>query len=227
MTINSLRGANVNTQNKSDNFYGGILQKILDRHGFYYHLDHQIISKIIEDDPELNTGAGSAVEGSNFLPDFLDELNPIPIDIIEIGTFMGMGSAVLASYARTVFTFDIWYRNSHPLWVALELDDRINCYTGDQKFIDEVIRAIKYNPELKINFAFIDGEHKYKNIKHDFEQVSFCGRVLFHDADILEIGKFITEEIGGRVLSEETTPSIGTFGYWVNEEIYDYNRTNR
>jgi len=207
----------VNTPNKLNSFYGGILQKILKRHG-YYHLNHQIISEILEDTLELNTGLGSAVEGSNFLPDFLGQLNPIPIDVIEIGTFMGLGTSVLASFSRTVFTFDIWYRNSHPLWVALELDDRINCYTGNQKFIDDVIRAIQYNPELKINFAFIDGEHKYKNVKHDFEQIKFCGRVLFHDADIPEIGKFITEEIGGKFLSEDKELGIGTFGYWEDGE---------
>lgn len=202
----------MNTQ-KAEPFYGGILQKLMRRH-VYYPLTAERINEILQDTPELNTGRGSSADGNDFLIKFLLSLDPKPVDTIEIGTFMGLGTAVLASLSRSTYTFDIWYRNAHPLWTQLELNDRINSYAGNQKFIDDVIRALRYNPALNINFAFIDGEHKYKNVKHDFNQVKFCGRVLFHDADIPEIGKFITQEIGGEILSEEFVLPIGTFGYW-------------
>jgi len=199
----------------SSNFYGGILQKIIKRYS-EYPLTAEILTSFFEDYPELKSGDGSAVDNNDFLLNFLQNLNPKPVDVIEIGTFMGLSSAILASVSRTVFTFDIWYRNSHPLWVVLALDDRINCYTGNQKFIDDVIRAIKYNPELDLNLAFIDGMHKVKNVIHDFKQVEFTGRVLFHDVNIPEIGEFVLN-IGGKILSNEDPLPIGTFGYWEKE----------
>ena len=188
-------------------FYGGIIQEPLKRH-VYYPLDNEKILDILDSD--FLTGTGSAVNGYNTLSDFMSSLKPIPVDVIEIGTFMGFGSAVLASYSRGVYTFDIWYRNAHPLWVALELEDRINAYAGDQKFIDDVINQLRCNKDLNINFAFIDGMHKVENVRHDFEIVKFCGRVLFHDAHIPEIGDFIKEIKGKIIKSKEDVK----FGYW-------------
>jgi len=198
--------------NKPIGFYGGILQKIL-RRDVYYPLDYATIQEELEFNQEFNTGAGSAINEDDYMFNFLMHLHPKLIDVIEIGTFMGLGTSILASFSQTVFTFDIWYRNAHPLWVKLELDDRINCYAGEQQFIDDVISSIKDGPDFNFNFAFIDGMHKVENVMHDFENVNFCGRVLFHDADIPEIGEFI-KSIGGTILSEEENPGIGTFGYW-------------
>ncbi len=188
-------------------FYGGVLPETVKRYG-YYPLNNARILEVIN--PELLTSTGSAINEHDFLANFMKNLIPSPIDVIEIGTFMGIGSALLASYCQTVFTFDIWYRNAHHIWNELEVDDRINCYTGNQKFIDDVIKALSYNPKLKFNFAFIDGMHKVKNGKHDFKQVKFCKRVLFHDVNIDEIGDFI-KEIGGKIIKSKESVK---FGYW-------------
>lgn len=188
-------------------FYGGILQDTCKRYGGY-PLDNGKLIEIIGE--ELITNTGSVVNEFDTLSIFLSKLKPAIIDSIEIGTFIGVGSAVLASYARSVNTFDIWYRNAHPLWVALELEDRINAYCGNQKFIDAVINQLRCNPDLNINFAFIDGMHKVKNVMHDFKQVKFCGRVLFHDAHIPEIKEFI-KSIGGKIIKSKEPAK---FGYW-------------
>ena len=187
-------------------FYGGILQEPIKRWGSY-PLDNTILNDILG--PELIEGTGSAVNEFDTLANFMSTLEK-PIDVIEIGTFLGIGSALLASYCRSVYTFDIWYRNAHPLWVWLACDDRINAYCGDQKFIDDVINQLRCNKDLNINFAFIDGMHKVENVKHDFKQVKFCKRVLFHDAHIQEIGEFI-KSIGGKIVKSK---ELVKFGYW-------------
>ncbi len=52
--------------------------------------------------------------------------------------------------------------------------------------------------------------HKVKNVKHDFRNVKFTGRVLFHDANIPEIKDFITG-IGGKIIKSKESVK---FGYW-------------
>ena len=199
---------------KYKRFYGGVLTLPLDFWGAY-EMDYSFISERFshKDNKELISFEGSSVNKCNFLPDFLSNLDPKPIDVIEIGTFVGLGSAVLASYCRTVFTFDIWYRNAHHLWRELGLDNRINSYCGPQEMIDYVINMLKSNENLDFNFAFIDGMHKIENVRHEFEMLKFCKRILFHDANVPEIGDFILNEIGGQILDEQ--PKTNTqFGYW-------------
>lgn len=196
---------------KFQRFYGGVLTQpikkdYLDNTKLLYKL-HQLNC------PELLTRSGSAVNKFDFLADFMKSLKPEPIDIIEIGTLMGLGTLLLASYCRTVSTFDILYRNSHPLWKEFGMTNKINCYTGNQDFIDTVISYLRINKQLNFNFAFIDGEHTYNNVKHDFALVQFCKRVLFHDVNIPEVRKFVIDEIGGKVVNENTEEPA-KFGYW-------------
>jgi hypothetical protein len=188
-------------------FYGGIIQDVYKRYR-NYPLNNEKLTDILG--TELIANTGSSVNEYDTLAVFINGLKPIPVDVIEIGTFLGVGSAVLASYARSCFTFDITYRNAHPLWVALELEDRINAYSGNQKFIDDVINQLRCDKKLNINFAFIDGMHKVKNVVHDFKQVKFCKRVLFHDAHVPEIGEFI-KSIGGKIIKSKEPAK---FGYW-------------
>ncbi len=182
-------------------FYGGILPDVK-------RLDFEKILNVIGED--IAEELGSAINSGNFLTEFMTDLKD-PIDIIEIGTFIGIGTALIASYSRSVFTFDIYNRNSHHIWNALNVAHKINCYTGEQSFIDDVISDLKGNKDYNFNFAFIDGMHTYDNVKHDFNLVKFCGRVLFHDAHLPEIKRFI-DEIGGRIVGNNKEPS--GFGYW-------------
>jgi hypothetical protein len=197
-----------------DKFQGGIIPFYNSLYNVNYKYNPLNNDKILEViNPELLTNTGSAINNYDCLANFMVNLDPSPIDIIEIGTFMGLGSALLASYSRTVFTFDICYRNSHHIWNELEIDDRINCFCGDQEFIDEIIRDLKYNPKYNFNFAFIDGMHKMENVKHDFSLVKFCGRVLFHDCNIEEIRQFVIDELGSKIINSETDEPA-KFGYW-------------
>lgn len=189
-------------------FYGGVLPQPIKRYA-NYPLNNAIITDIIGDNFKMS---GSSVNELDTLSDFVKTLTPEPVDVIEIGTFLGVGSAVLASYCKSVFTFDIFYRNSNHIWDVLEVDDRINCFTGDQQFIDDVVGELRNSTGYNFNFAFVDGMHKVENVRHDFELVKFCGRVLFHDAHIPEIGEFITEIGGIFIDSKEHTG----WGFWEN-----------
>jgi len=196
---------------KFQKFYGGVLPQPIRE----CQLNNvKILDKLSKSNcPELLVESGSAVNEFDFLSQFMQSINPEPIDIIEIGTFLGVGTALLASYSRTVFTFDIMYRNSHPIWNIFGVADRINCYTGKQEFIDRVIQDLQNLEQFKFNLAVIDGEHKRKNVEHDFELTKFCGRVLFHDVNIPEIRKFVIDEIGGKILNKDTDEDA-KFGYW-------------
>jgi len=191
-------------------FRGGIIPYPIKRYG-YYPLDNDKILEVIP--TNLLTGTGSAINSYNCLSNFMAQLDPSPKDIIEIGTFMGLGSALLASYGQTIFTFDIVYRNSYHIWKELEVEDRINCFCGDQVFIDAIINDLRNNPKFNFNFAFIDGMHKVENVRHDFDLVKFCGRVLFHDCNIPEIQQFVIGELGGTIINLDTDEPA-KFGYW-------------
>lgn len=194
-------------------FSGGMYPDPVKPWGHYPFNNEKLVDLLSENHcPELLTGSGSAVNEHDFLAKFMSLLQPEAIDIIEIGTFLGLGTALMASYSRSVLTFDITYRNSHHIWNLLEVEDRVNCFTGDQKYIDTTIRDIQFNPKFNFNFAFIDGQHKRENVIHDFELVKFCGRVLFHDANIPEIRSFI-DKIGAVIVNEDSDEPA-KFAYW-------------
>jgi len=194
---------------KLTKFYGGVLAPPYQHHARTNLNNNEIIKQLQSDD--LVTGSGTAVNEIDSLAIILKGIRPFPQDVIEIGTFMGVGTALLASYARSVSTFDIWYRNSHRIWDKLGLTNKINCYTGDQQFIDDVIGQLRGSDQFNFDFGFIDGLHEVNSVRHDFSNVSFCGRVLFHDAHIPEIKDFILNEIGGIIFDD------GIFGYWENK----------
>lgn len=132
----------------------------------------------------------------------IKDINPPIKDCIEIGTYNGLSTIVLASVAKSVHTFDIAYRDAEFLWKELypELRKKIHYTVGHQGVIDNQIQRLWFfNGEtLDLNFAFIDGNHDYKSVKYDFGLVKDCGRVLFHDANIPEIKKFM-DEIGADI----------------------------
>jgi len=189
-------------------FYGGVLPQKIKRYG-YHPLDNTEMLEILDNEKLL---AGSAINEYDFLANFMKNLEPKPDDVIEIGTSLGMSSALFASYCNTVFTFDIRYINSAHIWRIFEVEDRINCFAGNQKSIDTLIGSLKENAEFNFNFAFIDGMHKVENVRHDFELVKFCKRVLFHDLNVDGIDKFV-DEIGGHMINADSEEPA-KFGYW-------------
>lgn len=125
---------------------------------------------------------------------------------IEIGTGNGYSALILAKYCKgIVFTFDVVSRNAGLLWSFFpQLRKKIYRVVGSQKYIDETIKHIKDEADfINLDFAFIDGEHTAKDVKHDYNIVSSVGikRILFHDMNNWDISNFVLNELKGERLS--------------------------
>jgi hypothetical protein len=138
--------------------------------------------------------------------------------VIEIGHYQGISTAILTHFADRVFTFDTCHRNQEYVWELLGVRDKINMFVSTPEFIDYEINHY-FNVEWKnkkiktyFNFAFVDGDHTYEGIKHDFELVKFTGRVLFHDYAISPYPYTFCKEIGAKQVGDLN------FAYWENIE---------
>jgi hypothetical protein len=136
------------------------------------------------------------------------------VHAIEIGNYQGLSTAVLAKYAKRVFTFDVCTRNQEYNWNILGVRDKINMFIGPQELIDYEINYYfkiewpKGNVKTNFNFAFIDGDHTYEGIKHDFKMLKFTKRILFHDYAIGPYVLNFCNEIGAKQVGELN------FAYW-------------
>lgn len=147
----------------------------------------------------------SATWRDNFLGDFVNKIKPV--NIIEIGTYNGLGTVMLASIAKElVYTFDIVYRNCEFVWDLFKVRHKINNFIGTKEQIAHDINFRLRRKNIKFDFAFIDGEHNYDAVSWDFNLVKRCGKVLFHDIHDEGIGRFI-KEIDAKRVSKY-------YGYW-------------
>lgn len=149
---------------------------------------------------------------NNHFEKFMRELNPRPVDIIEIGTHNGLSAALMSYYADRIFTYDISLRNSEYIWSLLKVRNRIRAFVGSMDQIEYEISYINidwkiHGIPINIDFAFVDGGHELHKLAHDFGLVKFCGRVLFHDYHCPEINHFCNT-IGAKPVCD------GIFAYW-------------
>ena len=109
---------------------------------------------------------------------FCDFLAQKPIKhALEIGTWFGTSAFVITHFAGKVSTIDIqWRPEPGLLWKTFKISNRIAKYERDSE-----TQKAKIIDHLDFDFAFIDGGHRYDNVKLDFSLVKHCGRVLFHD----------------------------------------------
>lgn len=178
----------------------------------------------------------SAVRKENNFYNLLKIIKPVPKVIVEIGTYKGIGTVMLASLAEKVYTFDILYQpDTEFVWRLFNIEKKIEYYIvgvyKEEIPLMEVTRAIRNEisifwvvnrmidhkgsrnliekelRNLDFDFAFIDGRHNYEDAKKDFEIVKKCGRVLFHD---------VVEKYPGmqKFIKEIRAKTINEFGYW-------------
>lgn len=124
---------------------------------------------------------------------------------LEVGTYLGVMSLILSRYCQKVSTVDILPRtDALALWDRYGADVTYNV-SNDQSEIDKYVKALDFD------FAYVDADHTYESVKHDFSLVKKCGRVLFHDYYTKHhpgIKKFIDE------LPEEELTFFDPFVYW-------------
>ena len=136
---------------------------------------------------------------------------------VEIGTYRGISTVVLASVCDIVCTFDVLYQPD--TLIVLDLFDIRNVnyvYKSKKKFVeitdkDYLNLSLRYGrrirehiSKLDFDLGFIDGYHNlYEEVQKDFEAVKKCGTVLFHDyrKDFPETIKFC-DSIGCEPLGE-------------------------
>lgn len=168
----------------------------------------------------------SAMPSLKTSEDFFRQLN---INIaIEIGTFWGISAAYIAQFANKVHTFDIIdHPQKYKVWDDLKVKNKVffhlvkgrnivnktfkdfkgtHTLTGKEVDIKTILNTIDFD------FAFIDGNHIYEDVKADFELVKKCGRVLFHDIipEFEGVNKFV-HEIGIKQI-------FYNVGYWEAEK---------
>lgn len=142
-------------------------------------------------------------------------------NIVEIGTYKGVSAAYMAKFVNRVYTFDIKdYSIKCKVWEDVRVRDKICSYVvRDRKGIKEILDMIEFD------FAFIDGCHRYGDVKKDFELVKRCGQVLFHDVIAIKGVKKFVNELGN-------VKTIGNIGYWqsinkIKERREDGSKTER
>ena len=122
---------------------------------------------------------------------------------VEIGTFCGVSTLVLADIAEHVHTFDVTERTStYANWDLFKLRPKITYYICPQGR-EQIKNGLE---NINADFAFIDAVHDYPNVKADFELCKRFGRVLFHDAEFEGVKKFL-HEIKAEFINKD-------FAYW-------------
>jgi len=98
---------------------------------------------------------------------------------LEIGTFKGCSTALMAQHCERVVTIDLERKapkfDREAFWRSLGLANvtlRLVRDDSDKLMIVD---------SLDFDFAFIDGAHDAVSVQRDFEMVRRCGHVLFHD----------------------------------------------
>lgn len=103
---------------------------------------------------------------------------------LEIGTYRGVSSALMAQFCDTVVTIDL--RNG-KMERDRQVFDRVRFWEAmgvgniESHLVDNDGEKASLISRLDFDFAFVDGDHEGDAPRRDFDLVKRCGTVLFHD----------------------------------------------
>ena len=150
---------------------------------------------------------GTSVRPDNIIQKVMTHVKPI--ESVEIGTYRGLSTVVIASMCSRVHTFDIkyWGPDVDFIWTLFGVNDKI-VYT----VVNDDFTKKNNLKDKDFDFAYIDGDHTIPRVEFDFDITKKCGHVLFDDAD--GIAQFL-----------KTIDSINItkrFAYWSADGDYEF-----
>jgi len=158
-----------------------------------------------------NYGFGFICGGTSARPDniILQVIQHLkPKTAVEIGTYRGLTTAIIASVCDKVHTYDIQYqKDTEFIWDIFKVKDKIVYRIVKDNIVKKTIIADEF-----FDFAYIDGDHTIPGVEFDFGVTKKCGHILFDDAD--GIANFL-----------KTIDSINItkrFAYWSADGDYEF-----
>lgn len=163
--------------------------------------------------------------GYEVLLDFIRErsLHRLEGDLVEIGSFMGGGTAKLARFARKhdkrVFAIDVFdpgadttatedgVRMCDIYQAFLEGRSQLEVYRETTRGLDNIVtiaedsKEVSFSPDRRFIFGFIDGNHRPDYVRNDFDLIwpnlVTGGTLGFHDYNfgLLEVTRCINDLI--------------------------------
>lgn len=180
-----------------------------------YLTHNELVSKLTKQEIEDLMKKGVSVRPNDILQKVVYRLKPEVKVIVEIGTWMGLSSLVMASCSNVkhVYTFDI---NPFPqkLWSKFGLEHKVT-YTclPSSEAIYKIIGGLKFD------FAYIDGSHKTKDETKDWNFLrQHCDRILVDDTDDDRVFG-IFEPFGARRISFRFAIWVKSGDYGIIDEI--------
>ena len=203
-------------------------------------INHEQIKLKLESQNLQGLLRGSAVREDDHFYKLLKSINPLPKNIVEIGTYRGIATLMMATLAEKVYTFDTTYQeDAVKLWHEFGVSDKIEYIIVDaynvgydrnaiqsltiheviekaisQETANRKIKGYLAKHKIQANLTFIDAKHTYAAAKRDHEITSNYGRTIFHDYAENYPGIIrLMKEIGAKIYNE--------FGYWENKNTPD------
>lgn len=145
------------------------------------------------------------------LYDLIKEIINPEFVICEIGSYKGVSSALFAEHVKHIFCIDPWkiYWDGIPGGVLehetihnaeFEFDKRMASYKNYTKIKKTSEEAVNDFKDGSFNLIYIDGSHKYENVKNDIltwkNKVVDGGYICGHDSNLFDVIKAIDETIG-------------------------------
>ncbi len=147
-------------------------------------------------DSKLDNSPFMRSEEPEMLVHFVSKLPENPT-IFEIGTFRGL-SAVLIAKSRNCFiiTIDPHIGIENSSLGSTEEMARANFkrFGVETQIHHQKISSQDFNLNCEVDMLFIDGEHSYKGVSHDYYKfqkfVKKGGYIVFHDYEFKDIKNF-------------------------------------
>lgn len=105
---------------------------------------------------------------------------------LEIGTYRGVSSALMAQFCETVVTIDLIegkMERDRQVFDRVRFWEAMGIGNVESHLVANDAEKMALVESLSFDFAFVDGDHEGDAPRRDFELVKRCGCVLFHDYD--------------------------------------------